>query len=151
MAAFELSLSFTMLLNFHHSSYHTKCTSILSHVCLQQRKILHCYVMFSWLLQKRQVQNKFSFIPTYLCSNASETSPCLDWAPADEKQQLNHVALCDFSWFNMTLSGQKMVRKIYKQIILYTLREKRKGKKIDQKIKSCLCSFYIEYTLTNAY
>ena len=107
--------------------------------------------MFSRLLQKGQVQNKFSLIPTYLCSNVSETSPCLDWAPADEKQPLNDVTLYGFSWLNMTLSGQKMVRKIYKQIILYTLREKRKAKKIGQKIKSCLFSFYIEYTLTNAY
>ena len=46
----------------------------------------------------------------------------------------------------MTLTGQKMVRKI-----LYTLREKRKAKKIGQELKSCLCLFYIEYNLTNAY
>ena len=72
------------------------------------------------------MQNKFSLVPTYLCSIA-------------------------FSWLNMALPGLKMVRKIYKQIILYTFREKRKGKKIDQKIKSCLCSFYIEYNLNNAY
>ena len=93
----------------------------------------------------------FSLIATYLCSIASETSPCSEWAPADEKQQLNHVVFYGFNWLNMALSGRKMVRKIYKQIILYTLREKRKTKKIGQKIKSCLCSFYIEYTLTNAY
>ena len=61
------------------------------------------------------------------------------------------MAFYGFNWLNVTLSARKMVSKIYKQIIMYTLREKRKAKKIGQKIKSCLCSFYIEYTLTNAY
>ena len=140
MAAFELSLSFTILLNFHHSSYHTKCTSMLSPVCLQQRKILHCYVMFSRLLQKGQVQNKFSLIPTYLCSNASETSPCLDWAPADEKQPLNHVALYGFSWLNMTLSGQKMVRKIYKLNHPHSVR-KEKERKLARKLNPVYAHF----------
>ena len=150
MAAFELS-SFIVLLNFCHSSYHTVpagyhlsaynkgkfYTAMLGSVRSCKRD--KCKIDFRW------------YLPTYLCSIASETSPCLHWAPADEKQQLNHVAFCDFNCLNITLTGRKMVRKIYKQIILYTLREKRKAKKIGQKIKSCLCSFYIEYNLTNEY
>ena len=149
MAAFELSFSFIMLLNFHHSSHHTGRTSMLSPVCLQEREILNYYVRVNPLLQKRQVQDKFSLVPTYLCSIATETSPCLDWVPADEKQQLNHVAFYDFSSLNMTLSGRKMSRKLYEQTILYTLHERRKAKKIGHQIKLCLCSFYINYTLTD--
>ena len=34
----------------------------------------------------------------------------------------------------MALSGQKMVRKIHKQIVLYTLSEKRKAKKLARKL-----------------
>ena len=120
--------------------------SIILHFYILILQILHCYVSASPLLQKRQVQNKFSLVPT----SASETSPCLDWAQADEKQQLVDVAFYGFNWLNMTLSGQKMVRKIYKKNHPVHIPRKKKAKKIDRKIKSCLCSFYSEYTLTNA-
>ena len=135
----ELS-SFIVLLNFCHWSYHTGGASmVLLPVWLQQRAILHCYVSVSPPLQKRQMQNKFLLVPT------------LHWAPADKKQQLDHLTFYSFNWLNMILSGWKMVHKITRKIILYTLREKRKGKEIGQKIKSCLCSFHIEYNLTIAY
>ena len=145
MAAFELSFSFIMLLNFCHWMHQYAIT------CLLTTKGNSYYFRVSPFLQKRPVQNKFSLVRTYLCSIASETLPCLHWDLAKEEHQLNHVAFYGFSWLNMMLSSQNMVCKICRQIILCKLCEKRKAKKIGQKIKSCLCSFYIEYNLTNAY